>query len=152
CVIGGMKRSERILSYCTVALAILATIILLALGSDWGQRWLGLIMSRDPSPYSFSADPAWGMAHPPEANISSAIKLGAQSSTTPSPASGAVSIRGVVAFRNPELSRTRFDLSRCPPCKDMNPDGLYNESQIVNTNHTLRNVFVYISSGLDHVY
>ncbi|MBI3252123.1 MAG: carboxypeptidase regulatory-like domain-containing protein [Candidatus Omnitrophica bacterium] len=64
------------------------------------------------------------------------------------PASAAT-LGGKIAFegRPPAIEKVKTDAD--PKCKMAHPDGLASDQVIVNPNGTLKNVFVYVKSGLE---
>lgn len=60
---------------------------------------------------------------------------------------GSASVSGAVAYTGPDVERRR--VRQDPECDELNPEPVQTEAVIVNENGTLRNVFVYVKSGLD---
>ena len=65
--------------------------------------------------------------------------------------STAATIRGFVRFRGPRPSLPVIDFSSNPQCEREHPKPVRAETVIVNPNGTLRDTFVWISSGLGNV-
>jgi plastocyanin len=58
-------------------------------------------------------------------------------------------IKGSIAFTGKKPQRTPIDMSNEPACVEAHRGRAYDESEVVNPNGTLANVFVYIKSGLE---
>lgn len=58
-------------------------------------------------------------------------------------------LSGSVAFSGTAPAVEKIKADADPKCKMMHPDGLDSDSVIVNANGTLKNVFVYVKSGLE---
>lgn len=58
-------------------------------------------------------------------------------------------LSGAVAFTGTAPAVEKLKTDADPKCKMMHPDGLDSDSVIVNANGTLKNVFVYVKSGLE---
>lgn len=61
----------------------------------------------------------------------------------------AANIDGKVIFEGTAPELRKVDLSADPNCSDLHPDGLISEEVVVNSNGTLKNVFVYVKEGLE---
>lgn len=57
-------------------------------------------------------------------------------------------INGRVAYTGTRRPAVRIDMAEEPSCAAKHPDGQTAETMVVNDNGTLRNVFVYVKSGL----
>lgn len=64
-------------------------------------------------------------------------------------AAHAATIDGKVSFEGTAPESKKVDLSADPNCSALHPDGLISEEVTVNTNGTLKNVFVYVREGLE---
>jgi plastocyanin len=60
----------------------------------------------------------------------------------------AATITGRVAFTGAKPAAQRIDMSEEPTCAQKHAGGAFSETVVVNDNGTLRNVFVYVKSGL----
>jgi len=60
----------------------------------------------------------------------------------------AATITGRVAFTGAHPPAQRIDMGAEPTCAAKHPNGAFTETVVVNDNGTLRNVFVYVKSGL----
>lgn len=60
----------------------------------------------------------------------------------------AAAINGRVAFVGSRPAAAPIDMSEEPTCAQKHPGGAFVEAVLVNDNGTLRNVFVYVKSGL----
>jgi hypothetical protein len=60
---------------------------------------------------------------------------------------GSASIMGSVAYTGAPVERRR--VRQDPECDELNPEPVQTEAVIVNDNNTLKNVFVYVKSGLE---
>jgi plastocyanin len=58
-------------------------------------------------------------------------------------------LRGVIQFSGKKPPRKMIDMSNEPACVKAHQGKPYDESEVVNPNGTLRNVFVYVKSGLE---
>jgi plastocyanin len=58
-------------------------------------------------------------------------------------------LRGVIRFSGKKAPRKPIDMSNDPACVEAHKGKPYDESEVVNANGTLSNVFVYIKSGLE---
>jgi hypothetical protein len=58
-------------------------------------------------------------------------------------------LRGVIRFSGKKAPRKSIDMSNDPACVEAHKGKPYDESEVVNANGTLSNVFVYIKSGLE---
>jgi hypothetical protein len=58
-------------------------------------------------------------------------------------------LRGVIRFSGKRAPRKAIDMSNDPACVEAHKGKPYDESEVVNANGTLSNVFVYIKSGLE---
>ncbi len=63
--------------------------------------------------------------------------------------STAGTITGKVIFSGKKQVRKKMDMDEDPECEALHKTPLYDQSEIVNSNHTLANVFVYVKSGLE---
>lgn len=59
------------------------------------------------------------------------------------------SLVGTIRFSGAKPQRKRIDMSEDPACVEAHRGKPFDESVMVNPNHTLANVFVYIKSGLE---
>ena len=66
----------------------------------------------------------------------------------PVKADSQATISGRVAFTGAKPAAARIDMSDEATCKAKHPQGAFNEDVVVNSNNTLKNVFVYVKSGL----
>lgn len=66
----------------------------------------------------------------------------------PDPAT-AGSLAGTIRFTGKRPARKLIDMSDDPACVEAHHGKAYDESIIVNPNHTLANVFIYVKSGLE---
>jgi plastocyanin len=57
-------------------------------------------------------------------------------------------ITGRVAFTGTKPAAQRIDMSEETACAAKHPNGAFTEAVVVNDNGTLRNVFIYVKSGL----
>lgn len=57
-------------------------------------------------------------------------------------------VKGKIAFEGAAPAKTVLKADADPTCKTMHPDGIESDSVIVNSNGTLKNVFVYVKEGL----
>ncbi|HUJ10403.1 MAG TPA: carboxypeptidase regulatory-like domain-containing protein [Verrucomicrobiae bacterium] len=70
--------------------------------------------------------------------------------TTVLPAADTASISGKISFEGTAPRRKKIRTDADPKCAEMHADDpLLSEEVVVNPNNTLRNVFVYIKSGLE---
>ncbi|MBI1722422.1 MAG: carboxypeptidase regulatory-like domain-containing protein [Gemmatimonadetes bacterium] len=60
----------------------------------------------------------------------------------------AATITGRIAFTGTKPAMQRIDMSEEATCAQKHPDGAFTESVVVNDDGTLRNVFIYVKSGL----
>lgn len=60
----------------------------------------------------------------------------------------AATITGRVAFTGARPAAQRIDMSEESTCAAKHPQGAFSEAVVVNDNGTLRNVFIYVKSGL----
>jgi len=60
----------------------------------------------------------------------------------------AATITGRVAFTGTKPTMPRIDMSEEATCAGKHPNGAFSEQVVVNDNGTLRNVFVYVKSGV----
>jgi plastocyanin len=60
----------------------------------------------------------------------------------------AATVTGRVAFTGTKPTMARIDMSEETTCAAKHPSGAFAETVVVNDNGTLRNVFVYVKSGL----
>jgi len=60
----------------------------------------------------------------------------------------AATITGKVAFTGRKPAAARIDMSEEASCAAKHPGGAFSEQVVVNDNGTLRNVFVYVKSGV----
>jgi hypothetical protein len=68
------------------------------------------------------------------------------------PSTNGATVIGVVRFDGSPPTRKKVPyLETDPVCAQMHPTGLLSENVIVNTNATLRNVFVYVQIGLPEI-
>ena len=58
-------------------------------------------------------------------------------------------LKGSVRFTGKKPPRKLIDMSEDPACVEAHHGKAYEESVVVNPNHTLSNVFIYIKSGLE---
>lgn len=58
---------------------------------------------------------------------------------------------GKVLFEGTPPRMKKIDMAAEPTCQNMHPEGPYAENVLVNENGTLRNVFVYVKSGLENL-
>lgn len=58
-------------------------------------------------------------------------------------------ITGTIKFSGKKLARKPVDMSNDPACKEAHKGKAYDESEVVNANGTLANVFVYVKTGLE---
>lgn len=58
-------------------------------------------------------------------------------------------ITGRVAFSGARVATQRIDMSEEASCAAKHPQGAFAETVVYNDNGTMRNVFVYVKSGLD---
>ena len=58
-------------------------------------------------------------------------------------------ITGKVEFKGKAPVEPRINMNADPVCKKAHPGPVYAEDVVVNKNHTLKNVLIYIKSGLD---
>jgi hypothetical protein len=106
------------------------------------------------------------MKKPPFAAMIAALTLAGCSQQAPAPqnkasdkaaapayfkvdAATAGTITGKISFTGKKPARKKIDISEDPMCAKMHPDGMYDESVVVNPDGTLANVFVYVKSGLE---
>jgi hypothetical protein len=61
----------------------------------------------------------------------------------------AANITGKAIFEGVAPELKKVDLSADPNCSALHPDGLLSEEVVVNSNGTLKNVFVYMKEGLE---
>ncbi|MDX1429294.1 MAG: hypothetical protein R3282_03355 [Rhodothermales bacterium] len=63
---------------------------------------------------------------------------------------GTAAVTGSVSFTGtaPEMSRVRLDRE----CSDLNAEPVHAQTALVNSNGTLKNVFVYVKEGLPSGY
>ena len=61
----------------------------------------------------------------------------------------AANIDGKVIFEGTAPESKKVDFSADPHCSALHPDGLLSEEVVVNSNGTLKNVFVYVKEGLE---
>jgi plastocyanin len=66
----------------------------------------------------------------------------------PDPATAAT-VTGVVKFTGKKPARKRIDMSNEPACVAAHHGPVYDQSEVVNRNGTMANVFVYIKTGLE---
>ena len=59
------------------------------------------------------------------------------------------SLAGTIRFTGKRPARKLIDMSDDPACVEAHHGKAYDESIIVNPNHTLANVFIYVKSGLE---
>ncbi|MFI5280847.1 MAG: hypothetical protein ACHQU1_10145 [Gemmatimonadales bacterium] len=60
----------------------------------------------------------------------------------------AATVTGRVAFTGAKPAMARIDMSEEATCAAKHPNGAFSEQVVVNDNGTLRNVFVYVKSGV----
>lgn len=60
----------------------------------------------------------------------------------------AATVTGRVAFTGAKPAMARIDMSEEATCAGKHPGGAFSEQVVVNDNGTLRNVFVYVKSGV----
>lgn len=60
----------------------------------------------------------------------------------------AATITGRIAFTGTKPTMQRIDMSEEATCAQKHPTGAFTESVVVNDDGTLRNVFIYVKSGL----
>ncbi len=60
----------------------------------------------------------------------------------------AASVKGKAAFEGTAPAPTITKADADPTCKTAHPDGIPSDAVIVNSNGTLKNVFVYVKEGL----
>jgi len=61
----------------------------------------------------------------------------------------AATVTGTIKFSGKKAPRKLVDMSNDPACKDSHKGPVYDQSEVVNSNGTLANVFVYIKTGLE---
>lgn len=61
----------------------------------------------------------------------------------------AANITGKAVFEGATLESAKVNFSADPNCAALHPDGLLSEEVTVNSNGTLKNVFVYVKEGLE---
>ena len=61
---------------------------------------------------------------------------------------GPVSVKGKVTFTGEPPEPAQLDLAAVAECHEQHPDGMFDESLVVNENGTLRNVLVRVTGGL----
>jgi hypothetical protein len=61
----------------------------------------------------------------------------------------AATVQGTIKFIGKRIPRKAVDMSNDPACKTAHKGPVYEESEVVNPNGTLANVFVYIKTGLE---
>ena len=64
-------------------------------------------------------------------------------------AAHAANINAKVIFEGAAPELKKVDFSADPHCSALHPDGLLSEEVVVNSNGTLKNVFVYVKEGLE---
>jgi hypothetical protein len=79
---------------------------------------------------------------------SAAAPASAAPAEFPVKADSQATITGRVAFTGAKPVMARIDMSEEATCAQKHPQGAFNESVVVNGNNTLRNVYVYVKSGL----
>ncbi len=76
----------------------------------------------------------------------------AQAPSEPSPAAsaaGSATIRGTVAFSGTPPAPAKVKMDADPQCRLQHQDAVLAQEVIVNANGTLKNVFVYVKTGLE---
>jgi hypothetical protein len=63
--------------------------------------------------------------------------------------STAGTLSGKVLFKGKRPARKKIDMDEDPQCEALHKSPVYDESEIVNRNGTLANVFIYVKSGLE---
>lgn len=63
------------------------------------------------------------------------------------PALGSAAVKGIVRFQGPPPQPRRIALNR--ECQQVHPAPMFSEAEIVNPNGTVRNVFVWVTKGLE---
>ncbi|MBI1977774.1 MAG: cytochrome c oxidase subunit II [Candidatus Omnitrophica bacterium] len=58
-------------------------------------------------------------------------------------------VTGKASFDGTPGENPKIDMSADPVCKSLNPGEAFQQRVVVNSNHTLQNVFVYIKEGLE---
>ena len=74
-----------------------------------------------------------------------------QSGTQTSPgsaANGSATITGAVQFEGAAPAREKIQMAADPVCQQTHATPVFSEAVVVNDNQTLKNVFVYVKSGL----
>ena len=61
----------------------------------------------------------------------------------------AAAVSGKVLFEGTASEAEQLDMAADPTCAALHPGGLNSEEVVVNPNRTLKNVFVYVKSGLE---
>ncbi|HWB97569.1 MAG TPA: carboxypeptidase regulatory-like domain-containing protein [Bryobacteraceae bacterium] len=61
----------------------------------------------------------------------------------------AATVTGTIHYTGKKPRRKPIDMSGDPACMEAHHGKAYDESLVVNANHTLANVFVYVKSGLE---
>ena len=57
-------------------------------------------------------------------------------------------LSGKVIFDGTPPAPKRIDMSAVPACEHTHPDGAFSEEVVINPNHTVKNTFVWIKSGV----
>jgi plastocyanin len=69
-----------------------------------------------------------------------------------SPAAGGASVTGTVKFQGTPPAAEKVKMDADPVCKQQHAEAVMTETVAVNANGTLKNVFVYVKSGLSGTY
>src|SRR6266487_6359266 len=62
---------------------------------------------------------------------------------------GADTVSGKVNLKGTPPKPTKINMNADPKCKEMNKGDVYTEAIVANGNHTLKNVFIYVKTGLE---
>ena len=103
-----------------------------------------------------SGTPQDASAKPQSAENAPALTQLAQLAATPAPGSaassapaGSASIHGSIRFDGTAPSQDKIQMNADPVCQQQHTTPVYAEDVVVNANGTLKNVFVYVKSGVN---
>ena len=59
------------------------------------------------------------------------------------------SVTGSAAFSGTAPAKSEINMAADPSCSALHTEPVYTEEAVVNSNNTLKNVFVYVQTGLE---
>jgi len=89
-----------------------------------------------------------GGGQPPAEQSSESAAPAATPAAAPVDPATAGTITGKVAFTGQTPNRIRIRMDAVPACTQANPEPVFVQEVVVNSNNTLANVFVYVKEGL----